>query len=115
MYKVNGVVMPTPKSFTVSISDLDGESNRNANGELIRDRIATKRKLEIEYQPLDPSEISLILKAISPVFISVEYPDPQEGGVITKTMYAGDKSSHMYSIINGQPKWSGLKFNLIEK
>lgn len=115
MYKVNGVVMPTPKSFTVSISDLDGESNRNANGELIRDRIATKRKLEIEYQPLDLSEISLILKAISPVFISVEYPDPQEGGVITKTMYAGYKSSPMYSIINGQPKWSGLKFNLIEK
>ena len=114
MYKVNGVVMPTPISFTVNISDLDGETNRNANGDLIRDRIATKRKLEIEYQPLDPSEISLILKAISPVFISVEYPDPQEGGVI-KTMYAGDKSSPMYSIINGQPKWSGLKFNLIEK
>ena len=115
MYKVNGVAMPTPKSFTVNISDLDGESNRNANGDLIRDRIATKRKLEIEYPPLDPSDISLILKAISPVFISVEYPDPQEGGFITKTMYAGDKSSPMYSIINGQPKWSGLKFNLIEK
>ena len=115
MYKVNGVAMPTPKSFTVNISDLDGESNRNANGDLIRDRIATKRKLEIEYPPLDPSDISLILKAISPVFISVEYPDPQEGGFITKTMYAGDKSSPMYSIINGQPKWSGLKFNLIER
>lgn len=115
MYKVNGVAMPTPKSFTVNISDLDGESNRNANGDLIRDRIATKRKLEIEYPPLDPSDISLILKAISPVFISVEYPDPQEGRFITKTMYAGDKSSPMYSIINGQPKWSGLKFNLIEK
>lgn len=115
MYKVNGVAMPTPKSFNVNISDLDGESNRNANGELIRDRIATKRKLEIEYQPLDPDEISLILKAISPVFINVEYPDPQEGEFITKTMYAGDKSSPMYCIINGQPKWSGLKFNLIEK
>ena len=115
MYKVNGVAMPTPKSFNVNISDLDGESNRNANGDLMRDRIATKRKLEIEYPPLDPSDISLILKAISPVFISVEYPDPQEGRFITKTMYAGDKSSPMYSIINGQPKWSGLKFNLIEK
>lgn len=115
MYRINGAVMPAPKSFTVNISDLDGESNRNADGELIRDRIATKRKLEIEYQPLDPYEISLILKAISPVFINVEYPDPQEGRVITKNMYAGDKSSPMYCIINGEPKWSGLKFNLIEK
>lgn len=115
MYKINGVAMPTPKSFSVNISDLDGESNRNANGDLIRDRIAIKRKLEIEYQPLDPSEISLILKAISPVFINVEYPDPQEGRSITKTMYAGDKSSPMYYIIDGNPKWGGLKFNLIEK
>lgn len=115
MYKVNGVAMPTPKSFNVNISDLDGESNRNANGDLIRDRIATKRKLEIEYQPLDSSEVSLILKTISPVFISVEYPDPLEGEIITKTMYAGDKSIPMYCIVDGQPKWNGLKFNLIEK
>ena len=115
MYKVNGVAMPTPKSFTVNISDLDGETNRNANGDLIRDRIATKRKIEIEYQPLDSEEVSLILKAISPVFINVEYPDPQEGKVISKVMYAGDKTIPMYCIISGQPKWNGLKFNLIEK
>ena len=115
MYRVNGVAMPTPKSFTVNMADLDGESNRNADGELIRDRITTKRKLEIEYQPLDPYEISLILKAISPVFVDVEFPDPQEGRFMTKTMYAGDKSAPMYSIIDGKPKWSGLKFNLIEK
>lgn len=115
MYKVNGVAMPTPKSFNINISDLDGETNRNANGDLIRDRIATKRKIEIEYQPLDSGEVSLILKAISPVFINVEYPDPQEGKITTKVMYSGDKSIPMYSIINGVPKWNGLKFNLIEK
>ena len=115
MYKVNGVAMPTPKTFNINISDLDGETNRNANGDLIRDRIATKRKIEIEYQPLDSEEVSLILKSISPVFISVEYPDPQEGKVITKVMYAGDKTIPMYSIIKGVPKWNGLKFNLIEK
>ena len=115
MYRVNGVAMPTPKSFTVNIVDLDDGSDRNANGKLIRDRIGTKRKLEIEYQPLDPNKISLILKAISPVFVEVEFPDPQEGRFITKTMYAGDKSSPMYSIIKGKPKWSGLKFNLIEQ
>lgn len=115
MYRVNGVMMPDTKSFTVNIADLDGKSDRNADGELIRDRIGTKRKLEIEYPPLDPYEISLILKAISPVFVEVEFPDPQEGRFITKTMYAGDKSSPMFCIKDGKPKWSGLKFNLIEK
>ncbi len=115
MYKVNGVAMPTPKSFNVTISDLDGDSNRNINGDLLRDRIATKRKLEIEYQPLNSEKLSLVLKAISPVFINVEYPDPLEGRVLTKVMYAGDKSIPMYRIIGGVPKWNGLKFNLIEK
>lgn len=115
MYRVNGVMMLDPKSFTVNIADLDGASDRNADGDLIRDRIGTKRKLEIEYPPLDPNEISLILKAISPVFVEVEFPDPQEGRLVTKTMYAGDKSSPMFCIKDGKPKWSGLKFNLIEK
>ena len=39
MLSINGVAIATPKSFEVTISDLDGESNRNANGEMIRDRI----------------------------------------------------------------------------
>lgn len=115
MYKINGVVMPTPKIFKVSISDIDGETNRNANGDLLRDRITTKRKIEIEYPPLGVEEISLVLKAISPVFIGVEFPDPQEGSLITKTMYAGDKSAPVYSCIKGVVKWNGLTFNLIEQ
>ena len=115
MYKINGVSMPAPKAFKVAISDIDGETNRNANGDLMRDRIATKRKIEIEYQPLDPGDISKILKAISPVFVSVEFPDPQEGTLITKIMYAGDKSAPVYQCIEGETKWSGLTFNLIEK
>ena len=45
MLKINGVAVATPKTFEVIISDLDGESNRNTNGDLIRDRIAVKRKL----------------------------------------------------------------------
>lgn len=115
MLSINGVGMPTPKTFRVSISDIDGETNRNANGDLIRDRITTKRKIEIEYPQLTPGDISKILKAISPVFISVSYPDPLEGGEITKTFYAGDKSSPVFRIKDGIPMWEGLSFNLIER
>lgn len=115
MFKVNGVVMPTPKQFKVNISDLDGDTNRNANGDLFRDRIATKRKIEIEYPPLTPSDISKVLKAIAPVFVTVEFPDPQEGTTLTKQMYAGDKSAPVYSCTNGVVKWEGLTFNLIER
>lgn len=114
MLKINGVAIATPKTFEVTISDLDGESNRNANGDLIRDRIAVKRKLNCEWGPLSQSECSTLLKAVKDVFFQVTYPDP-ELDVVTKTMYVGDRTSPAYSVINGVVKWSGIKFNLVER
>lgn len=116
MISINGVAIATPKSFEVTISDLDGESNRNANGEMIRDRIGVKRKINLEWAPLTQSEISTILTAVSGVFFTVTFPDPQNG-IITKTMYVGDRTSpaYFYDEKNNQVKWQGLKMNFIEK
>ena len=114
MIKINGVVIATPKSYEATVSDLDGESNRNANGELVRDRIAVKRKLNLEWGPLSQSEISTLLKAVSSVFFTVTFSDP-ELGVITKTMYVGDRTAPAYQYLNGEVKWQGLKMNFIEK
>ena len=114
MIKINGVNIVTPKTYEVTIQDLDGESNRNANGAMVRDRIAIKRKLNLEWPPLSQREISTLLNAVSSVFFTVTFPDPQEG-MITKTMYVGDRTAPAYMYINGEAKWSGLKMNLIEK
>ncbi|WP_211135149.1 DUF6711 family protein [Clostridium paraputrificum] len=114
MIKINGVAIATPKIYEATVSDLDGESNRNAAGQLIRDRIAVKRKLNLEWGPLSQSEIALILNAVSGVFFTVTFPDPQLG-IITKTMYVGDRTAPAYQYINKEVKWSGLKLNLIEK
>lgn len=114
MIKINGVAIATPKIYEATVSDLDGESNRNAAGQLIRDRIAVKRKLNLEWGPLSQSEIAPILNAISGVFFTVTFPDPQLG-IITKTMYVGDRTAPAYQYIDEEVKWSGLKLNLIEK
>ena len=46
LFKINGVTMPTPKSFKVTINDIDSENTtRDARGTMHRDRIAVKRKL----------------------------------------------------------------------
>ncbi|MGG7215285.1 DUF6711 family protein, partial [Clostridium nigeriense] len=60
MININGVQIATPKTYEATVSDLDGESNRNANGELVRDRIAVKRKLNLEWGPLKQSEIQTL-------------------------------------------------------
>ncbi|NSA88903.1 DUF6711 family protein [Clostridium beijerinckii] len=73
MLKVNGVEITAPKTYQPSINDIDGETNRNANGELIRDRIATKRKLEMEWGPLNQDEISTLLNAVDAEFLNVHF------------------------------------------
>ncbi len=114
MIIINGALIKTPSKFEVQISDLDGESNRNAQGDLMRDRIAVKRKLICEWPPLNQSECSELLKAVKNVFFDVTYPDP-ELGMVTKTMYVGDRTSPAYQFKDGEVKWSGLKFNLVER
>lgn len=42
MLKINGVAMPSPVACNPDISDIDGETNRDTNGNLHRDRVATK-------------------------------------------------------------------------
>ena len=73
-----------------------------------------KRKLNLEWGPLSQSEIAPILNAVSGVFFTVTFPDPQLG-IITKTMYVGDRTAPAYQYIDEEVKWSGLKLNLIEK
>lgn len=114
MISINGVAIATPKTFEATISDLDGESNRNADGELIRDRIAVKRKLNLEWGPLTQAETQTLLSAVSSVFFTVTFPDPMSG-VVTKTMYVGDRTAPAYQYVNGEVKWQGLKMNFIEK
>ena len=116
MLKINGVAIATPSSFEVSIYDIDGETNRNAKGELIRDRIATKRKLKCEWPPLTMAQISAILQATSDVFFTVEYPDPMDGATITKTFYVGDRTAPVLKKdSSGNYTWQGLSLSFIEK
>ncbi|EJT5924480.1 DUF6711 family protein [Clostridium perfringens] len=115
MLVINGVEIATPKTFQVDINDIDGETNRNAKGEMLRDRIATKRKLNCEWPPLNEYECSELLKAVKDIFFQVTYPDPMEGRALTKTFYVGDRNIPALAIVNGEVIWKGLKMNFIEK
>lgn len=114
--QINSVNITNPKVLSVTISDIDGETTRNANGALVRDRIAVKRKIELEFPPLTQSQMSTLLTAISGVFFNVTYPDPILG-TTTKSMYVGDRSAPMYKYGNGNGDilWENVKFNFIEQ
>lgn len=114
MIKINGVTVPTPSDFSVGIQDLS-KAERNAAGTMIIERIATKRKLELSYAYLDKSSLSTLLTAVSPVFFTVEYPDPQSGATRTGTFYCGDRKSGMMIFRSGIPKWKDISFSLVER
>lgn len=51
------VVLPAPAEIKWSISDLDGDgSGRNQNGDLFRDRVAVKRKIECSWLPMSAAK-----------------------------------------------------------
>lgn len=113
---INGVVQKTPSKFEVNINDIDGQTTRNANGQLIRDRIATKRKIELDFPPMTQTEISTLLTAVTNEFFSVTYLDPILG-MTTKTFYVGDRSTPLYRFGTGGSEvlWENLKMNFVEQ
>lgn len=111
---INGVDLPTPSDFNVGIQDLS-KAERNANGTMIIERIATKRKLDISYSFLTSSELSQVLNSISPIFFTVTYMDPQDNAMRTGTFYAGDRNSPMIDFKNGVPRYKDIKFSLVER
>lgn len=103
--------------MSVTISDVDSPSTtRNAKGDLVRDRVNIKRKIDLEFPPLRQSEMQTLLTAIQDQFFTVQFLDPQLG-VITRTMYVGDRTSPMYRYGNGGTDvlWENVKFNFIER
>lgn len=114
MIKIDGVEIPTPSDLSVGIQDLS-KAERNARGTMIIERIATKRKLEMTWKYLDRDQLQQLLNAVSPVFFTVEYPDPLTNAMRTGTFYAGDRNTGALDYRNGVIRWVDSKFNVIER
>lgn len=114
MLEINNSLIPTPSEFKVGIMDLS-KGERNAKGEMLIDRIATKRKIDLKWKYLKVKELSNLLQLINNVYFFVKYPDPMTGNIITKTFYVGDRNIGMYSFVDGKPVWNDISFNFIEK
>lgn len=114
MIKVDNVAIPTPSNFSVGVLDIS-KAERNTNGLMIIERIATKRKLEVTYNYLTQAELSDLLQKISGVFFDVEYPDTQTGALRTGEFYVGDRNAETIDFQDGIPRYKNIKFSLIER
>ena len=110
---INGVALPTPTELQVGIMDIS-KAERNANGRMIIERIATKRKLFITYAFLTESDASLVLRQVAPTYYNVTYLDPQDKTMKSGTFYCGDRQLGMVDYQNGVARYKDLGFDLIE-
>ena len=117
--KVNGVFIKDPSKLEYQRYDLDSEegSGRNQLGEMMRDRVAVKRKLVCQFPPMHDDEISKLLQAVKDEFITLEFPDPYLGRKDTMTCYVGDRTTpaYMYNHLEEMYLWEGLSMNFIER
>ncbi|MGL4571862.1 MAG: DUF6711 family protein [Clostridium sp.] len=114
LIKIDGVSIPTPSSYDVGINDISN-AERNANGTMIIERIATKRKIELSWKVLSKEQVSDLYNRVRNTFFGVEYEDPQDGGKRRGTFYVGDRSCGALSYIDNRIKYKDVKFNLIER
>lgn len=114
MIKINGVSIPTPSDLNIGIQDLS-KAERTANGTMVIERIATKRKLELSWKYLSKEDLSTVFNAVAPVFFEVEYIDPQENSVKTGTFYAGDRKAGALDFKNGNIRYKDISVNLVER
>ena len=114
---INGVIMPTPSEMSWTLQTFDLDSGRSTDGTMQRTVVCHKEALNLSWNSanLDASEISMILKAVLPPFFKVGYFSPLEGAWVERQMYAGDKQTSFYSIIDGVPVQDSISFNLIER
>jgi hypothetical protein len=113
LIKINSVTIPTPSNYQVGIQDIS-KAERNANGKMIKERIATKIKLELSWSYLSATEVSSLLQKVSGESFAVEYPNPQTGTLETGTFYSGDRTSSAIDYQGGVMRWKDLKMNFIE-
>lgn len=110
------VPLPDPSEYSWGIQDIDADgTGRNQSGDLFRDRVATKRKLILSWPPMKAAPMSTLLQAVDDVFFKVTYPDAMTGSERQITAYVGDRTSPMYSLIDGVYQWNGLSMDFIER
>lgn len=116
MITVDGVAMPCPSTFIYGLQDVSsGESGRDENAYMYKNRIAQKVKIQLGWNALQWSEVASIMQAFNPEYVSVKYPDMKSGLYETRTFYVGDRSAPVKCWWVGNKLIESVTFDIIER
>lgn len=112
---VNGTALPDPSEFKYTAASLDVSAERNTNGLLLREMVATKHNLGLTWDALSWSTILTVLGLVQGESFTLSFPSPETGTTYTGKYYVGDRAVDAIMMSGDQSEWFGsLTFNLIE-
>jgi hypothetical protein len=101
MLKIGTTDLPTPKSVTYTQNKLWSQNTgRLDSGYFVGDLIAIKKKYQVTFPALTPTELETVRAAVNADFATVQITNA-EGGTDTVSAYFGDVTVESYSWRNG--------------
>lgn len=115
--QINGVTPPVPMSLKMARYTVDLDSYTAANGTLIRNPVAQKRKFFLTFPPTNKSQMQTLLQMLDSEAFTVQYEDMFNGSIKNGTFYHGDIEVEVYQILNEDNTdilYNPFSINLIE-
>lgn len=114
-FLVDETPIPDPASFSGKESDLDTMGERDANGYLHRNRVATKHPMNMEYKNIPWGAITRICQLLMKDKFTFIFPNPfSPNGHTSIEAYAGDRDFTAVWSPEGQEWLGNLKVSIIE-
>ncbi len=113
-FKIDGVQIKTPHDFQIQKYRIT-DSNRTANGDMVMDEIAKKRKFFFSYIVITGTEWAIINEALFEGDVFTELSYVEDNVTKTATVYMGALDKGRLHITGGEWVWKGASFNLIER
>lgn len=117
--EINGVDITPYMSFKglkYTTFDVDSEeAGRTLDGTMVRSRVATKVRWDVQVKPLRTNQITTLMNLISGETVTVRASDPVQG-LRTSTFYSNNNALEMEitSYDEEGELWSEFSFPLIE-
>lgn len=119
MFTLNGIAIKNPSGFRIERYTLT-KSTRVANGDMVMDFVANKRKFMFDYKQIDSRQLDSIidilwtqLKTTKNCFAILRYP--YNGHEESAVVYAGAIPSQLHRGDGALWIWKDVQFSLIER
>lgn len=111
-FLLNGKKVKTPSVMGVTVSDIDAESERNAKGRMVRNKIRHIHGLQISYNEIKPEECAEITSVLNDSSFIVDFYCPLCAKEHHIECYSGDRQINVYS--DKLKIYTEFSFDLIE-